>query len=257
MHQAARKASIILLKSYGKIKPSQIRYKSVNDLVTHVDHASQNAIMGILNHAFPDYGVHAEEAGLLRVAKRMWIIDPLDGTVNYIHRFPFFCISIAMIEDGVIQCGLIYDPIHKESFWASRGEGAYLNRRRILVSKTRSLSKAFLVTGFPFRAKSYFEPYHQSFRKIFYSSMGIRRAGSAALDLAYTACGRTDGFWEFGLKIWDIAAGVLLIEEAGGSVSDFRGLDRYLSTGDIVAGNRLVQKSLVRILKKIPFSNKK
>jgi myo-inositol-1(or 4)-monophosphatase len=249
MGQAAARAARILLKYYGRVKPSQVRSKSLNDFVTFVDKTSQRIIVDTLKSAFPLYGFQAEEGGLVLKKKRMWVIDPLDGTSNYIHQFPMFCISIALVEEGRPVIGLVYDPLHQDRFTAVRHNGARCNGIRIRVSKTPRLKQAFLATGFPFRERRHFDPYHRSFRRIFYGSAGIRRGGSAALDLCYTACGRVDGFWEWGLAPWDVAAGALVIEEAGGVVTEFKGTEHHLDSGNIVAGNPAVHRGLVRILK--------
>jgi len=252
IRQAVEKASPILLTNYGKLTRGQIKTKSQNDFVTVVDHQTQRVLVKHLRKKFPSYGFKAEEEGLLETAERTWVIDPLDGTSNYIHQIPAFCISIGLKEAGRAVLGLVYDPIHDEWFRASRGGGAFLNRRRIHVSRTRDLNRAFLATGFPFRSRKRFTAYLESFLNFFNHSRGIRRIGSAALDLCYTACGRFDGFWELGLKEWDMLAGCVLIEEAGGRTSDFRGTDQYLETGDMLAGNPWVHRQLKAILRKIP-----
>lgn len=251
MREAARRASALLLSCYGQLRRSQIEAKSLNDFVTVVDTKSQQRILRILSRSYPAYGIRAEEGKICRERKRMWVIDPLDGTSNYIHQFPLFCISIALTELGRPILGLVLDPVHDECFTAVKGRGSYLNGRRITVSKTRRLADAFVATGFPYRIRKYFEPYNRSLRQFFHKTAAIRRGGSAALDLCYTACGRVDGFWEFGLSEWDIAAGSLLVEEAGGLISDFKGRKRHLVSGSVVAGNPAVQRSLVAVLKRI------
>ena len=175
----------------------------------------------------------------------MWIIDPLDGTTNYLHGFPQDAVSIALQKKGVLQQAVIYDPLGDELFTAGRGHGAYLNDRRIRISKQKHLQGALLGTGFPFREGARTEQYLETLKVFFPVTAGIRRAGAAALDLAYVACGRLDGFWESGLMIWDMAAGVLLIEEAGGLVSDFSGGDTYLARGAIVAATPDVHKEML------------
>ena len=251
MRSAAEKGARVLMRHYGKLEKHAIESKSLNDFVTFVDRGSQHAVVDVLKKAFPSYGFQAEEEGFYRKEERMWIIDPLDGTANYIHQFPLFCVSIGLVERSKPVAGLIYDPVHREWFTAAKGRGTYLNGRRVRVSSVPRLSEGFIATGFPFRHKRHYEPYHRSFRQIFYRSSGLRRGGSAALDLAYTACGRLDGFWEFGLSPWDIAAGALMVEEAGGAVSDFEGRPHELDSGNIAAGNVNVHRELVAILKKI------
>lgn len=250
MARAASAASELILKHYGRLKSGQIRAKSRNDFVTFVDKRAQEMIIRILTQEFPEYGVQAEE-GVLEVKDRMWIIDPLDGTSNYIHQFPLFCTSIAAVEKGKSLVGLVHDPVHRETFTAALGQGARVNGRPIRVSGVKKLADAFVSTGFPYCIREYFEPYNISLKKVFYSTAGIRRGGSAALDLCYTACGRFDGFWELGLSPWDIAAGCLIVEEAGGRLSDFKGRPYTLTQRNLVAGSRIVQKGLVRVLKDI------
>ena len=247
--RAAKKAGKILLGSLGKLKESDVSRKGKSDWVTTVDRASEEAIIRVLTRAFPDHTIKAEESFPSTAASpHQWLIDPLDGTVNYIHQFPMFSISIALLSHGFLEVGVVYDPWRKELFTAERDRGAFLNGRRIRVSRHPTLQESLLATGFPFRAKGYLDLYLESFRRIFLETGSIRRAGSAALDLAYVACGRLDGFWEMFLSSWDVAAGALLIEEAGGKVSDFYGKGAYLDSGNIVAGNPAVHARLVEIL---------
>ena len=251
MKNAAMLAAKLLMRRYGQLKKIHIRAKSLNDFVTVVDHKSQQIIIRTLRKSFPAYGYLAEERGVYEPKKRMWVIDPLDGTANYIHQFPLFCISIALTEDRIPIIGLVLDPIHKECFTAVQGKGASMNGRKITVSSVKKLSEAFIATGFPFRMRRYFGPYNRSFKMLFYRTASIRRGGSAALDLCYAACGRVDGFWEFGLSEWDIAAGSLIVKEAGGLVTDFKGKAGYLRNGNVVAGNRSVQPPILSVLKRI------
>lgn len=247
--EAAREGGRILMDHYGKLEASDVRRKGKCDWVTTVDHASEEAIIRILKKAFPDHTILAEESAPKTAASPMqWLIDPLDGTVNYIHQFPMFGVSIALMQEGILEVGVVFDPIREELFTARRGGGAWLNGRRIQVTVHPNVREAMLATGFPFRAQKCLDLYLSSFRRLFLETGSIRRAGSAAIDLAYTACGRLDGFWEMALAPWDIAAGALLIEEAGGAVSDFFGKPRYLENGHITAGNRAVHKGLVEIL---------
>ncbi len=251
MTEAAVKAGAFEMRHFGKVPSSRVHEKSINDIVTFVDRKSQDIIVGTLKKKFPEYGIIAEESEKPLRAERTWVIDPLDGTANFVRHYPLFAISIALSVEGKPVLGLILDPVHKECFTGAWGEGAYLNRRRIHVSRLKNMKRAFIVTGFPFRSREYFEPYHESFRRIFYASSGIRRGGSAALDLCYTACGRADGFWEFGLKEWDMCAGSLIVTEAGGSVSNFRGESGFLETGDIIAGNPSIHRRLLACLRGI------
>jgi myo-inositol-1(or 4)-monophosphatase len=249
--KAALKAGKILMASYGNLKDSQISMKSKNDFVTEVDKESEQLIQKIIRKDFPSHGIQGEESTPSRGRSALWIIDPLDGTSNYIHQFPLFSISIAVFEKGWVQMGLVYDPVHQEMFTAKKGEGAYLNGRRVRVSRVSALSDSLMATGFPFRARDRFDEYLTSFEKITLASVGMRRGGSAALDLAYVACGRFDGFWELDLSPWDIAAGSLLIEEAGGKISDFWGKADYLRHGDTLASNRLIHGELQAITSKV------
>ena len=247
--EAAHVAGAILLKGLGTLKKTDVALKGESDWVTSLDRASEKAVIRVLTKAFPDHTVKAEESAPKAAASScQWLIDPLDGTSNYIHQFPMFCVSIALLKDGFLEVGVVYDPQKKELFTARRGHGAWLNGRPIRVSRHLTLKEGMLATGFPFRAKKLFPLYHESFRQIFLRTGTIRRAGSAALDLAYTACGRVDGFWEMALAPWDMAAGALLIQEAGGRVTDFYGRKKFLETGHIAAGNPAIHRQLTRIL---------
>jgi len=234
--RAARAAGEIISRSMDKVEALHIDEKGRNDFVTEVDQRAEREIIRIILEAFPEHAIIAEESGVHAGNEYTWIIDPLDGTTNFIHGFPQFAVSIALVHKGKIEQAIIYDPLKQEMFTATRGAGAVLNNRRIRVSRQITLSGALLGTGFPFKAQSQLDSYLDMFRVLFKDTAGIRRAGAAALDLAYVAAGRFDGFWEMGLREWDMAAGVLLIQEAGGIVSDFHGGDQYLQSGNIVAG---------------------
>lgn len=237
------------MRHYGKLASGDVSRKGDSDWVTTIDNASEKEIIRILMKEFPHHTVKAEESSPnAAYSLAQWIIDPLDGTSNYIHQFPAFCVSIALRKNGRLEVGVVYDPVREELFAARRGRGAWLNGRRIRVARRRGLAGALLATGFPVRAKRQLGLYLESFHRIFLKTPVIRRAGSAALDLAYTACGRADGFWEMALASWDMAAGALLIEEAGGKVTDFFGKSRYLDSGHIAAGNPVLHAELVRIL---------
>jgi myo-inositol-1(or 4)-monophosphatase len=244
--RAAREAGRIIRESYAKLDPSEVSEKRLNDLVTTVDVASQDAVVSILKQEFPEDYIVAEESldpavnrGVERGKARRWYIDPLDGTTNYIHAFPIFAVSIALEEPegDEMVVGVTFDPMRDEMFHAVRGEGAFLNGRPIRVSATTDRMKTFFVTGFPFRSKKYLDDYLKTFRYFFTHARGIRRAGSAALDLAYVASGRADAFWELTLSPWDMAAGIVLVEEAGGKVTDFFGERGSLANGHIIATN--------------------
>ncbi len=242
--EAARSAGQVIRDSYAKLDESEIDEKAKNDMVTVVDVEAQRLVVERIRGAFPTDFILAEEdlsdtvnAGISPDAPRRWIIDPLDGTTNYIHAYPMFAVSIALEINGSIDVGVTYAPMLDELFTAARGEGAFLNGAPMSVSKITDNNRLLLGTGFPFRARHYLDIYLKSFAHFFNNARGLRRAGSAALDLAYVASGRLDGFWELTLSPWDIAAGVILIEEAGGKVTDFFGGKTYLDQGHIIASN--------------------
>lgn len=247
--RAARSAGNVIIRNLGKLESLTIHSKDRNDFVTEVDQKAEQEIIGILRKAFPEHGILAEESGLRDGNDFQWIIDPLDGTTNFLHGFPQFAVSIALRHKGRMEQGVIYDPLRQELFTATRGAGAMLNDRRIRVAKRDSLEGALLGTGFPFKAQHHLDAYLDMFRALFPRTAGIRRPGSAALDLAYVAAGRLDGFWEIGLSIWDMAAGVLLIQEAGGLSSDFVGGHNYLESGNIVAGNPKVFADILKTIR--------
>ncbi|MCZ2136604.1 MAG: inositol monophosphatase, partial [Burkholderiales bacterium] len=198
--------------------------------------------------AYPDHAILAEESGASGASEHVWIIDPLDGTTNFIHGFPQYCVSIAQQHRGVLQHAVIYDPTRNELFTASKGAGAFLNERRIRVTKRSKMNESLIGTGFPFRYFEHVDAYLGIFRDMMHKTAGVRRPGAAALDLAWVAAGRIDGFWELGLSPWDMAAGALLITEAGGLVGDLTGEPNYLDTGNIVGGNPKVFAQLLQII---------
>ena len=246
--RAARSAGNIIIRYMDRVDSLSVQSKDRNDFVTEVDQKAEQEIISILRKAYPGHGILAEESGARAGDDYEWIIDPLDGTTNYLHGFPQFAVSIALRHKGRMQEAVVYNPLSQELFTASRGYGAFLNERRIRVSNRKGLDGALLGTGFPFKAQQHLETYLDMFRALFPLTAGIRRPGSAALDLAYVAAGRLDGFWEIGLNIWDMAAGVLLIQEAGGISSDFVGGHDYLANGNLVSGN---PKVFAEILKTI------
>lgn len=235
--RAARSAGNVITRNRDRIDQLSIQTKDRNDFVSEVDRQAEREIIHILRKAYPNHGILAEESGVREGDDYQWIIDPLDGTTNFLHGFPHFAVSIGLRHKGRLEQAVIYDPVQQELFTATRGSGAHLNDRRIRVSPRRELDGALLGTGFPFRAQQHLDPYLDMFRALFPHTAGIRRAGSAALDLAYVAAGRLDGFWEIGLSVWDMAAGVLLIQEAGGLSGDFIGGHDFLKHGNIVAAN--------------------
>ena len=248
--RAARRAGSIINRAALDGGGFEVRSKRANDFVTKVDHAAEEAIIEIVRKAYPDHAVLAEESGASTgEADYQWIIDPLDGTMNFIHGFPQYCVSIAVRHRDALAHGVIYDPVKNELFTASKGRGAFLNDRRIRVSKCLRLADALVGTGFPFREMDRIAVYVQQMRNLMAKSAGMRRAGAAALDLAYVACGRLDAFWEMGLSPWDMAAGALRIQEAGGLVGDLRGEDRYLESGEIACATPKIFPTLLEALR--------
>lgn len=246
--RAAHEGGRILFEGFRNLQSSQVELKGAGDYVTDCDHASEQTILHLLRKAFPDHTFHAEESGSHAPGSGAeWFIDPLDGTANFVQGLPVFAVSLAWVLDGAIRLGVIHDPVRNELFHAVRGQGAFLNGRPIRVSMQSDFSRAMLATGFPWRSKSYLTPYLTCFRELFTQCAGIRRMGAAALDLAYTACGRFDGFWEMKLKPWDIGAGILMVQEAGGRVTDFTGGSAYFESGNLVAGSPAIQAQIVEV----------
>ncbi len=252
---AARKAGRIITKYYDDRQGIDITEKGLNDFASNVDNLAQDAIVYTLQKAYPDDGIIAEESFVDLKGDNTWIIDPLDGTRNFINGLPHFCISIALHHKNRIVLGLVYDPLKNELFTALDGKGAQLDHKRIRINKEKQLKNALIGTGFPTRHPDILENYLQSFNKMLPKVSDIRRPGAAALELAYVACGRLDGYWEPRLKIWDIAAGMILIKEAGGISSDFNAHDNLLDKNDITkdydiaAGNLQLYKEIIKTLK--------
>src|SRR5216684_1276184 len=248
--RAARRAGSIINRAALDGSALKVRSKRPNDFVTQIDSAAEDAIIDIVRKAYPGHGFLCEESGATPGdAEYVWIIDPLDGTTNFIHGFPQYCVSIAVQHRGGIAHAVVYDPVKNELFTASKGRGAFLNDRRIRVSKCTRLKESLVGTGFPFKELSRLDLYTGQLRNLIQGSAGVRRAGAAALDLAYVACGRLDAFWEMGLSPWDMAAGALLIQEAGGLVGDFSGEARYLQSGDMSAATPKVFPQLLEALR--------
>ena len=255
--RAARHAGRIIVQFVDRLDTVNISEKKRNDFVTQVDELSEQEIIRTLRKAYPDHSILAEESGLQKKNEDYtWIIDPLDGTTNFIHGFPQFAISIALKYRNKLEVAVIYDPLRQELFTAVRGGGAQLNNRKIRVSSCQRINAALIGTGFPFKEKEFFPVYLQTFEAIFPQTAGVRRAGSAALDLAYVASGRLDGFWEMSLRPWDMAAGVLLITEAGGFTTDFHGKNNCMESGMLIAGNLKVHKSLLETILKIVVTDR-
>jgi myo-inositol-1(or 4)-monophosphatase len=250
--RAARSAGEIIVRSSERLDLINIEEKNINDFVTEVDRASEQEIIYQIHKAYPDHAIRAEESGEIKgkdgSSEYVWVIDPLDGTTNFIRGIPHYSISIACLYKGRIEHAVILDPVRREEFTATRGRGAQLNDRRIRVSNRKSLEGALLATGIPYKAREeeHIDAYLKSMKGFCGTTAGIRRAGSAALDLAYVAAGRVDGFWEIGLNEWDIAAGALLIQEAGGLISDFNGGHHYLQNGNVVCGNPKCFKAMLK-----------
>ncbi len=246
--KAARRAGGIITRATHDVDRIKVSAKGDKDFVTEIDRAAEEAIIRVLHESYPDHAILAEESGSSGESDYQWIIDPLDGTTNFIHGFPQFCVSIALAVKGVMTHAVVYDPTRNELFTASKGAGAYLNDRRIRVSKRVRMEESLIGTGFPYRVFDHVDAYLGMFRDIMQKSAGIRRPGAAALDLAYVAAGRLDGFWEIGLSPWDMAAGTLLITEAGGLVSDLAGEADYMQTGNILVGNPKIFVQLLQLV---------
>ena len=249
--KAARRAATIINRASLNLERLQIDRKQHNDFVTEVDKAAEEAIIETLSEAYPNHGFLAEESGeLLNNSDHIWIIDPLDGTTNFIHGFPQYAISIALSVNGVLQQAVIYDPNRDELFSASKGAGAYVDRRRLRVASQIKLENALIGTGFPYRQDQDVDQYLKIFAEMTRQCAGLRRPGAASLDLAYVAAGRYDGFFESELKPWDMAAGALIITEAGGLVGNYRGEEGFLECGEIMAGNPRIFAQMAQVLGK-------
>lgn len=249
---AARRAGDIITRHAGRIDRLTIKAKEHNDFVSQVDRLAEEEIIYTLHKAHPDHAILAEESGAQgNNDEFLWIIDPLDGTTNFLHGFPAFCVSIALKHRGRLEHGVIYDPMRQELFTASRGEGAQVDGHRMRVTPQKTLEGALIGTGFPFRESHNIRLYMKMFEIVVRQTAGVRRAGSAALDLAYVAAGRLDGFWEMGLKPWDMAAGVLMIQECGGLVGHFDGSPGFPEDGNILAGGEKIYNALADEFKQL------
>jgi myo-inositol-1(or 4)-monophosphatase len=248
--EAARAAGNIIIRAMKRLDSVKIAEKHPNDYVTEVDQRVEQEIISIIQKAYPSHGILGEEGGELPGNDYQWIIDPIDGTRNFIHGFPHFAISIAIAHKNKIEHGVIYDPVRQELFTASRGKGAQLNEHRIRVSQRKHLNECLLGTGFAYRHVTQDHSVQTQIMQAVIPICGdIRRAGAATLDLAYVACGRLDGFWELGLHLWDIAAGILLVKEAGGIVCDPQGGETYLKTGNVVAANPALMRQFLKTVR--------
>ena len=245
---AARRAGNTLIRKMVSLDKLKVEKKGRNDYVSEADRAAEKAVIDCIFKHYPDHAIHAEESGVQGDSDTVWIIDPLDGTTNYLHGFPVFCVSIGVQVKGRIEHGVVYDPLRQELFTASRGQGAHLDNHRIRVSGQAQLQRALIGTGFPFRqADTEITPYLEMLGKVVRNTSGVRRPGAAALDLAYVAAGRLDAFWETGLAPWDLAAGSLLIREAGGIVSGLDGSESFLDTGHVLAGTPKIYAGLAKL----------
>jgi myo-inositol-1(or 4)-monophosphatase len=251
MANAALKAARALLRDFGEVEHLQVSVKGPGDFVSTADLRAERTLKSELSRARPGYGLLFEEGGASEGsdAHHRWIVDPLDGTTNFLHGIPHFAISIGLERDGEIVAGIVYDPTRDEMFWAEKGAGAYVNDRRLRVSARRQLDEALIATGIPFGGSGDQPVYLATLTRIAAASSGVRRLGAAALDLAYVAAGRYEGYWEFGLKPWDIAAGILLVREAGGFVSDLSGGRGVLESGDVLAANGHLHLPLAALVK--------
>ncbi len=249
--KAARAAGSIINRAALDLEVLKVGRKGPNDYVSEVDRAAETAIIDVLLEAYPGHGILAEESGRARGARDSeftWIIDPLDGTTNFLHGLPMYAVSIALAHRGLVQQAVVYDPTRNDMFFASRGRGAFVNDRRLRVSKRLRLDEALIGTGFPFRKGDNFKRYLKMFEEVMQSCAGLRRPGAAALDLCYVAAGYYDGFFETGLSPWDVAAGSLIVTEAGGLIGNFTGEADYLYQREVLAGNPKVYGQLVQIL---------
>ncbi|HZP66649.1 MAG TPA: inositol monophosphatase family protein [Rudaea sp.] len=246
--RAARAAGNVILRYMNRVDNLVVEEKSRMDFVSEVDRLAEAEIVKELRRAYPDHAVVGEESGQVGKSDKVWVVDPLDGTHNYLRGFPHFCVSIGFMDHGDLVYGVIYDPLRDELFTASKGDGAYLNDRRIRASKRESLHGALLCTGFPYRQRAHLDVQLGMTRALMAEAEDIRRTGSAALDLAYVAAGRLDGYFEIGLRPWDMAAGCLLVREAAGKYCDFAGRDGVPKSGNLVAGNHHIAAAIVKTI---------
>ncbi len=247
--RAARAAGDLIIRHVDRLDILTVTSKDRNDFVSEVDRQAEDIIIRTLRKAYPKHSILAEESGAHAGNEYQWIIDPLDGTTNFLHGFPQFAVSIALLHKGRLEQGVVYDPMRQELFQASRGAGAMLNNRRLRVTARTSLAGTLLGTGFPYHDHRHLDAYLAMLKDLIVETAGIRRPGSAALDLAYVAAGRLDGFWEIGLKPWDLAAGALLVQEAGGIVGDLSGGPSFIKNGHIVAGNAKVFAAIIKAIR--------
>jgi myo-inositol-1(or 4)-monophosphatase len=254
--QAARRAGTVIQRAIHRADAIAVTDKGQYDFVTEADKLAEKEIIREIKKAYPEHAIWGEESGKIGSSRYVWVIDPIDGTSNFMRGFPHCAVSIALMEDGVIQHGVVYDPVRDEIFHASKGGGAYLNDRRIRISPRLGLPGALIATGFPFRQRARFAAQMRMVKSLLEDAEDLRRTGSAALDLAYVACGRMDGYFEYGLMPWDMAAGALLVREAGGVVLDFEGGETWFEHGNLIAGNIKVAAAMVARIKPIASKRK-
>ena len=249
--RAARAAGSVITRNMERVDTLQIEQKQRNDFVSEVDRSAELEIYKVLNKAYPQHSMLGEESGLVGEAdaEYQWIVDPLDGTTNFIHGYPYFSVSIALLHKKRLDQAIVYNPVSQELFTASRGEGAWLNNKRIRVSKRQRIDNALIGSSFPYRDGQDLAFYQESLRLYTEAAGGIRRAGSAALDLAAVAAGRLDGLWMYGMQSWDVAAGALLVREAGGLLNDFDAKDNWMEGGQLIAATPKVHHAMVQIMK--------
>ncbi|GMU44872.1 MAG: inositol monophosphatase [Xanthomonadales bacterium] len=247
--QAARRAGAVIQRSIHRADAIAVSEKGRFDFVTEADRLAEQEIIREIRKAYPEHAIWGEESGRSGNSRYVWVIDPIDGTSNFMRGFPHCSVSIALMEEGVIQHGVVYDPVRDEIFHATKGGGAYLNDRRIRVGQRLGLAGALVATGFPFKQRARFNTQMRMVKALLEDAEDLRRTGSAALDLAYVACGRLDGYFEYGLQPWDMAAGALLVREAGGGVLDFDGDERWFDSGNVIAGNLKVAAAMVARIK--------
>jgi len=252
--KAARRAGNVITQNMDRLHRVRVEAKGRADFVSQVDHEAEAEIVDILLRAYPEHGIIGEEGSTKEGTEYDWIIDPLDGTTNFLHGLPHFCVSIAARGSEGIEHGVVFDPVRNELWTASRGQGTLLNDRRVRVSSLSRFDRAVAATGFSYGTRHRIDPWLASIRDVTMKTSGVRRGGSAALDLAYVASGRLDAFWEMELNLWDIAAGVLLVQEAGGIVSDLSGGGDFLESGDILATNAQLHDGYVEITKPLGAS---
>ncbi len=246
---AAHRGGDTIIRSLPKLDKIKVEQKGRNDYVSEVDRNAERAIIGTILKHYPDHAILAEESGHQGDSDYTWVIDPLDGTTNFLHGYPVFCVSVCLMHKNRLEHGAVYDPLRQELFTASRGQGAHLDRRRIRVSKQVSLERTLIGTGFPFRDSNIpLSPYLNMLQTVLTNTSGVRRAGAAALDLCYVAAGRLDAFWETGLSKWDMAAGALIIREAGGIISGLDGSEDFLDSGHVLTGSPKIYSALAKLL---------